>query len=275
VSRLLHHELCMRYVSIDDVTIDEALVTPFIGRGLPSGRSRMTVLLAGRGEIRFSGRSIPLVPGTVVTVSDLDHTTCRLEPLSRVLELDWDPGLLGDACRGVEEGSVTNVNSLAVASQAVSRVGEQPSTVAAELLARLRAEGLMVRAPPPAELHDERALKFATLNVAIDTVFSLLSSQPMTIDLTDQLGFCRRTLTRQIAMYNEHFKQEGLGGVDWRSTLHFWRLLAGTVLITGRNAQVSEVARALGYAGADALCHAFEGVGLPSPAILRTQTLVG
>lgn len=81
------------------------------------------------------------------------------------------------------------------------------------------------------------------------------------------VGWSTQRLQREIARLADAFGITWLG--RWRDVAHRYRVRVATLLLSAPSLSVSEVARIAGYSSVEALAHALDGFGLPSPSEVR------
>lgn len=267
--RALHPHVSVRHWSLVGVTADSSLVVGPLGRGFVATRSGASLVLEGRGRVHLPGRELEIRPGDLVLTSHVRSLRERGEAGIRFVEVDWDSAWLGGAVAGFD-CIRTGLVELVRASLSLLEQGPRgAATFAARLFDGLRAEGVPVPNVDADDLECPESARFGEISAAMDQTLSLVGEKPCTVDLEERLSCTRRHITRLVESFNDAFGLEGLRGTSWRATRDYWRLFVGVLLMSSPGARTGPIARALGYASAEAFCRAFANAGLPSPARVR------
>lgn len=234
-------------------------------RGLPAGQrrqwSKAVVLLEGH----VYARGMVLRPGDVVISRDWDDYPMRaLDARTRYLLVSWRHGEAGDRARssGISRDLRTFGAAQALATELDA--GHRASSLAA-LIGALSSLGVGIapEAPWVGPSIDPRHHGVAH---ALEGALFPLRGQPMVVDLSGALGLGERQTQRLLADY---FQRYYVTAPSWRQFVYGMRLEVGVFLASSPGATSDIVARALGFASAAALCHAFHRAGLPSPQAVR------
>ncbi len=71
------------------------------------------------------------------------------------------------------------------------------------------------------------------------------------------------------------FEELVLPAGSWRSLLRMTRLGFAALLLSAPDLTIREIAKAVGYANAEALTNAFPRAGLPAPTTVQSRRRVG
>ena len=115
---------------------------------------------------------------------------------------------------------------------------------------------------PPDNLVEHVPPRLAQISAVLDEQLSQLDAKPMTVDLQERLGLSMRQLSRLVRELHERFGFNADGWIDVRNRRR--TMLAVALLSTG-TASVADVARAVGYSGAQVMARALATAGLPTP----------
>lgn len=252
-----------------------------IGAGT-QGRMRIVVVLSGRVSLFVGSRVVHLRAGDAAVQPRDAHVASRAEssgPSGSVACVEFD--LDDDACiarsqpRALETGPIGASALLALeelahaiesaSSDALPCVAPAATEALDALASRgfpLLAEGVPEAWRDPVRLDEQR------LYSELDSALSDLSSGANVDALAERIGVNRRTLARRAAQTGARHRLGALGRTDLRSARDSYRLLVGTILLSHPRMTTGALAKLLGYASPQALCHAFAHAGLPSPLSL-------
>lgn len=231
-----------------------------------SGRSQLSIVLAGRALVRSHGKQHWLEPGDALVVDDVAGLVSRNEPDVAgnfvCLDIEWEPGTLGTRATGL---AVERVGD----TLPVAGLFDDAPAALSDLLARLRALGFGFERHEPGALVDH-VPGMQALSSALDAALNEAST-PTSIDLEARLGMTDRKIRRAVSALVERYRLRG--GSNWRE-MRNQRINEAAFSMTAPGATTERVARAFGYAAPSALCLAFANLGLPSPgnvaAFVRT-----
>jgi AraC-like DNA-binding protein len=188
------------------------------------------------------------------------------------LTIEWDPQLLGTSVFKQSLSASLTVRTLAHVNEVSEKIAladaettHVPSAIA-DILARLRAEGLPFEPLEASDLVERTDPTMCRLSTVMGAALSRLSQNPASVDLELAFGASRRTIGRLVETFLHRYR---LNGSSWRPFRDRWRLVAAAVLMSGAGARTEEIARIVGYGSANAFCHAFAQAGLPSPGRVR------
>jgi AraC-like DNA-binding protein len=85
-------------------------------------------------------------------------------------------------------------------------------------------------------------------------------------DLERDLGLSRRRIAELIGELTSRY---GMNGTDWRTMRDRWRVHSSLLAMSHPSARTEDVALAVGYGSANALCHAYRVANLPPPGQIR------
>jgi AraC-like DNA-binding protein len=140
---------------------------------------------------------------------------------------------------------------------------------ACALASELHRAGLLVRDPR----ETLRATEPTNLVHIWSVVAEMLAREDLGATLAmvaDQASLSERQVNRDIATIIQRL---GLTYGGWRDAANRWRLRAATVLLSGPDSSVEQVARTVGFSGSTALGLAFKRANMPSPKQVRAQLL--
>lgn len=259
---LLHTRFRIHLVENDGVICDDSLALRAFDRKGELGRPVVTIVLEGRARLRSCGLERWLERGSIAQLPSKSDVVMRQEAEPRYVALvaEWDPGTLLDGRPSAFDVCV-RPDVLGAAEAIAARLRSGDAGAAAELAALVAGSGLQT-APFDAE-EDAEARRFERPSAALDRALSLLDAQPMTVDLEQTLGLSARQVSRVVSELNARY---GFNAGTWRDARNRRRLLVATALLSRPGRAIEDVARAVGYGSAIALCHAFANASLPSPA---------
>jgi len=259
----------LRRVILREVAQEQRLSEALLGVDRPRRRRGITIVLAGSLDEFVAGRELRVGAGQMLVVPEM---VCRAGLCTGdVLELDWDPGALGDRAVAptpcvVRLGQAA-FDAAKTLARALSSAAEERDTIAGPFIALQRAlasEGLafdteVLFAPTPRADQIVHAL--------IDRQLCSLDTSPMMVDM-DELGLSRRTLTRRVTELQARY---GLWGESWRALRDRYRLVVASVLLSHAEATPRSVASIVGYGSVEALDHAFRHAGMMAPAAFQRR----
>lgn len=203
------------------------------------------------------------------------HATFRTDsPLLRAVEMRLDE-------------SFTEVRSPAPLSQAAAEAARayhsascNPGSPAsdevvlglAKDLLRVLVKERMATGVDTLELAEEAPRHLEVVWEALAAVFENLDLGATQDALAGESLLSTRQVHRDMVEMLERFRFPAKG---WRDALHAWRLRLAIVLLSAEDTPILTVAKAVGYARAEAMANAFRAAGLPSPTALRKALLAG
>lgn len=272
LDRVIAPQVLVQRLALSRLSLDERITTAALGRQVVP-RQRLLIVLSGRVRIhnQESPESEPLLleEGDVF-VSPADFPVAFVREEGETLDIEGGSGLAAPLRTRLDPVAETCVRALAsvLRERADESIVQARTVEAFQALAASRlmdAELALALSAPT----DSDELAYAR---SLDVLFNRLEVCPGTIDIERHLDLSRRTVTRRT---HEFFKRHGLSGLggrtDWRSIRDGYRLFVGVVLMSHPDATTARVARALGYGSAEALCHAFANVSLPTPTGIRER----
>ena len=281
VNEYLHPGFRVRVERVRGMTYDEALVYPHVGFSGIGDRPRLDVVLRGHVRDTENGTARWLDAGGFAIGRALDSLYMRMQSQDVLcLGIEWNLGTLGtSAPTGLPTGALDarDREALTASAEALLAGDEEGHggplgrgssiRIIADVLTRLRAAGLPfdvwrardIVAPVP-----EPCQRVAR---ALGRALSRLDLRPSSRDLEAELGVSRRRVADLVAEFGARFGING--GRDWRTMRDQWRLVMSVMAMSNPRARTEDVARAVGYGSANALCHACREAGLPSPGAVR------
>lgn len=266
IHEALHTLFRVRVTRTVGVICDEHLLYPATDWTGDGARPQAEVTLEGslrnteNGEVRW------VMPGTYAIGGALASLYARVERDSLILSVDWALGSLGARIpRGLPTGQLATPAHKELIDHANAIIAGDVAVVP-RVLDVLRTEGVPldpIRSDDlPLSIDEEDRAVVAALTQAMCN----LGASPMSVDLERTLARSRRHVVDSVRRVASRF---GLNGSDWRSLRDRFRLNAAAVLCTHANARTENVARAVGYGSARALCHALARAGLPTASAMR------
>lgn len=275
VDRAITPSFIVKRVRLLDIAQDERLTKSALGVDSDRPRRRLSIVLGGTILETVEGKELTIGAGQALYVTERQGFA-SLSRNSDVIEVEWDPGALGDdgLCEGGAFSLGTTRGHVSEIAHRLSeaRSIEESRLEVARLMRLLCAEGLAV-APEPVLATPLATAGEQELMAHVDATLSDLAGAPMLVDLEGSLDRSRRTLTRNIRRLHERYGLLGRGAGRWRGIRDVYRLVIATVLLSHEEATPGRVAGLVGYTTVDALDHAFRHASLPSPARLRRAIL--
>lgn len=275
VADYAHPEFRLRVERGRGFTVDERLSFPAITWSGYGDRPRLDVIL--RGDVRDveNGVTRRLGKGSFAIGRALDSLYMRASACERellCLSVEWNLGSLGTSAPvGLPEGtlSASSLGELTLASEELLAFEPRPDAavgVLARILARLRADGLPFDTWKARDLAAPAPPSLQRVADAVGRALSRLHARPSVADLQAELGLSRRRVGDLVSDLSARY---GLNGNDWRSMRDRWRLTSAVIAMSNAEARTEDVAVAVGYGSANALCQAFNDASLPSPRLVR------
>jgi AraC-like DNA-binding protein len=271
LNRLVEKSFLVRHVRMYGVVQDERLTRSLLGVDSSHPRDTIAIVLHGQSHDEVGGRSFA-VPSGHASLAPANSVSSSRSTNCEVLEIEWDPGTLGDGVGGAQVWSLGR-STLTAASRLGGLLEQRRTDAIPEafetLLRTFLSEGLPVEteAPfTPSTPADQRLL------CALDASLQSLAQAPMLVDIEQALGLSRRTLARRVSTLHKDYRLTGRGRT-WRELRDRYRIVVATILLSHGDATVSRIASLVGYTSTEALHHAFREVGLPSPGAYRKALL--
>lgn len=274
VADYAHPDFRLRIEQGRGFTVDEQLSFPAITWSGYGDRPRLDVVLRGDVRDRENGVTRRLGAGSFAIGRALDSLYMRASAREQellCLSIEWNLGSLGTSAPvGLPDGtlSASSLEELTRASQALLAPAPRAEAVGilARILARLRADGLPFDTWRARDLASPAAPAHQRVADAVGRALSRLDAKPSLADLQAELGLSRRRVGDLVGEVSTRY---GLNGSDWRSLRDRWRLSSAVLAMSNAEARTEDVAAAVGYGSANALCQAFNDASLPSPRLVR------
>ena len=251
------------------------------GRPLLGGGLVVHIVLEGRVEWHDTGEIVEAPCWLVQTSEDFEgtgtpgHSTFRTDsPLLRAIDVRIGEGCAAP-CPARPLPEAARDAAAAYYRAACQREGTPSDDVIIELanglLRSLSAEG-MVKGVDDVDLAEEAPRHLEVVWDALAAVFENLDLGATQDALAGESLLSTRQVHRDMVEMLDRF---GFPAKGWRDALHAWRLRLAIVLLSSEQTPILTVAKAVGYARAEAMANAFRAAGLPSPTALRRALLAG
>lgn len=274
VHAALHPSLRVHAVYARNLVTDDALHLRAFSRPHAADRCAATFVLEGAARMGWHeaplDSAVWLEAGRGATLPHKRGLSVRCEalPTYRALVAEWAPAL-GDVAPDAPitqwtldpTGAALAERTWAALRDPPPPSGSLPGLVAGWIGA-LRAAGVAVHPLAPDTVDETVPARLAELSAALDAHLSLLDAQPMVTDLEAALGVSSRQVSRLVRTLNARYGLNADGWIDLRNRR---RTMLAAALLWSPSARVSEVARIVGYASAQAMARAFADAGLPAP----------
>jgi AraC-like DNA-binding protein len=272
---LWHTRFRARVARSSDLVYDDAIV----GRiPVSPQRRRIVVILDGRAYVHAGAGSSELGPAEFRVAPQEAVSSMRNEGRPyRFLAFDWhEDFIVAGGPGGDGKLGTADVERLRALADTMADSWNEPEVLASTVE---RAWNVLVAAGAVKDRLEARELRepvprgLSALSRALCDVGGRMQAGPTIVDVESRLGMSRRHVAR---LFQDMASRYGVDGASWRQTIDLWRLRSAVALLTHPDARTAQVARAVGYASPEALCHAFARAGLPSPGRIRmyVDTLV-
>ncbi len=271
LDRAIAPSVLVRGVSLRGVVQDERLTKHLLGVDSERPRRSLVVVLEGDVPALVENRSVPLRPGRALFAPESTPTAVRSS--GEVLEIEWDPGALGEppslAADDLTLGPAALTAFTALGKALRGGVVEEVRLALEDALAAMRATGVDVDPAAAAAVATEPDAREQHVMTCIDRALSDLSGAPMLVDLESSLRCSGRTVSRHVHDVHARHALLGRGAGRWRGVRDATRLVVASILLSAPDATPASVSAHVGYGSVVALDHAFRAAGLPAPGALR------